>query len=58
MRYSVQTINSKTDGKNYRVTDNTTDSRIATCYIEENAELICKALNFYEKSKTKNNKKA
>jgi len=47
-RYEVQRI---TDGKQYgahvefRVTDKRTDSRIATCYVQENAEFIVAALN-------------
>lgn len=44
-RYSIQFIESVTDGNNYRITDNTTDSRIGTCYDKDNAELICNALN-------------
>jgi hypothetical protein len=29
----------------WRITDLTTDSRIATCYVWENAKLVTKALN-------------
>jgi len=31
----------------YRVTEIATDSRIATCYARENAELVVAALNAY-----------
>lgn len=47
-RYEAQRI---TDGKQYgahvefRITDKKTDSRIATCYVQENAEFIVAALN-------------
>lgn len=47
-RYEVQRI---TDGKKFgahvefRVTDKLNDSRIATCYVQENAEFIVAALN-------------
>ena len=47
MRYSVQTIESKKEGKNYRITDNIGDNRIGTCYDEYNADLICNELNYY-----------
>lgn len=47
-RYEIQTINSETDGLNYRVTDKHNDDRIATCYDKEHAAIICKALNYYE----------
>lgn len=29
----------------FRITDMLTDSRVATCYVKENADLICHALN-------------
>ena len=32
-------------GDNYRVTHIPTDSRVATCYLEENAQHVCSALN-------------
>lgn len=47
LRYSIQEIDSKTDGTNFRITDNQSDSRISTSYLKENAELVCDALNFY-----------
>lgn len=47
-RYEIQTINSETDGRNYRITDKHNDNRIATCYDKEHAAIICKALNYYE----------
>lgn len=56
MRYSIQEIaDDKTrDGIHYRITDNNGDNRIATCYLKENAELVCEALNtLYNKKKTK-----
>lgn len=43
--YEIQTINSKEDGLNYRITHISSDSRVATCYLKENAELVCDALN-------------
>jgi hypothetical protein len=33
------------------ITDTLTDSRIGTCYVKDNAELIINALNFFERSK-------
>jgi hypothetical protein len=50
MRYSIQFIDSKTDGPNYRITDNNSDSRVATCYVKENAEMVCEALNMVSKA--------
>lgn len=47
-RYEIQTINSQTEGLNYRITDRYSDDRIGTCYLKEHAELICNALNYYE----------
>jgi hypothetical protein len=47
MKYEVQIIDSPEQGVNYRVTHVATDSRIATCYVAEHAELICDALNAY-----------
>jgi len=47
--YEIQTINSKEDGLNYRITHISSDSRVATCYLKENAELVCEALNAYNK---------
>jgi hypothetical protein len=44
-KYEVQTIPSANDGLNYRVTEIKTDSRVATCYAKENADLVCRALN-------------
>jgi hypothetical protein len=44
MKYEVQTIET-TEGVNYRITEKATDSRIATCYVKDNADLVCKALN-------------
>lgn len=46
MRYSVEFIPKDSDGRpHYRVTDNATDSRVATCYLRENADMIVAALN-------------
>ena len=56
-RFEVQKIDSDTDGVNYRVTDIRTDSRIATCYLEDNANLVCDALNAYYEAKSSNLKK-
>jgi len=47
-RYSVQKINSKTDGVNYRITDNNSDSRISTSYSEDNANFIVDRLNLVD----------
>lgn len=47
-RYEIQTIDSPTEGLNYRITDTRGDNRIATCYDKNHAELVCKALNYYE----------
>lgn len=49
-RYEVQRIAGRQSALhdevvNFRVTDKTTDSRIATCYDEENANFIVSALN-------------
>src|SRR5690606_21296355 len=33
--------------KQFRVTDTRTDSRVATCYVQSNADLVCAALNAY-----------
>lgn len=49
-RYEVQRIAGRQSALhdevvNFRVTDKATDSRIATCYLEENADLIVAALN-------------
>ena len=46
-KYEIQLINSPTDGLNYRVTHVQSDSRVATCYLKEHAELVCDALNAY-----------
>jgi hypothetical protein len=49
-RYEVQPIINYADGKvvNFRVTEWETDSRIATCYDEDNAKFIVYALNRLE----------
>lgn len=48
-RYEIQTIKDKEapHGVHYRVTEIATDSRVATCYLKENAQLVCDALNEY-----------
>ena len=43
-RYEAQYIDN-VEEPNWRITDKTTDSRIATCYLKENADLIVSALN-------------
>lgn len=50
MRYSIQS-GEGIDG--LRITDNTTDSRVATCYAMENAKLVCDALNWAAKGGAK-----
>lgn len=46
-KYEIQTIKDKEapSGYHYRITEIATDSRVATCYLEENAKLVCDALN-------------
>lgn len=46
MNYEVQKI-TKSDGQieNYRVTHIATDSRVATCFDKDNAQMVCDALN-------------
>ena len=44
LRYEIQTIGT-VGSYSYRITDRLTDSRIATSYIWEHADLIVKALN-------------
>jgi uncharacterized protein YbcC (UPF0753/DUF2309 family) len=44
-RYEVQRIVERGGNASFRVTDKTSDSRIATCYIEENARFIVEVLN-------------
>lgn len=46
-KYEVQMVESSKDGMSYRVTEIKTDSRIATCYLLENAYLVANALNAY-----------
>jgi hypothetical protein len=45
--YEIQTIDDPDapNGVHYRVSHAPTDSRIATCYLKENAGLVCQALN-------------
>lgn len=43
-RYSSLRITIVNDS-HFRITDNHTDSRVATCYVKENADLVCEALN-------------
>ena len=45
--YEVQEIKDPnvSSGIHYRVSHIPTDSRIATCYLQENANFVCKALN-------------
>jgi len=48
-RYEAQEINPDSEGKQqWRITDKTTDSRIATSYVKDHADLIVKALNFHD----------
>jgi hypothetical protein len=42
-RYEAQHM--KGASGDYRITDKTTDSRVATCYLKENANLVVNALN-------------
>lgn len=45
-RYEIQAFRDPLDDSSaYRITDRTSDSRIATCYVQTNAELVCDALN-------------
>jgi len=52
-RYQVQTVFDGAPEKpgrptHFRITDTQTDSRLATCYLEENAVFIVTALNLVE----------
>lgn len=46
-RYEVQTIDDAEApaGVHYRITDIVGDNRVATCYVKENADFVCEALN-------------
>lgn len=44
-RYEIQETVDSLYGRNYRITDTATDSRIATCFLRENADLVVAALN-------------
>ena len=48
-RFEIQVINRSLGQKEYRITHINTDSRIATCFLEENAKFVCDALNAYDK---------
>jgi len=45
--YEIQEIEDKSTslGIHYRITEIATDSRVATCYLSDNARLICDTLN-------------
>lgn len=45
--YEVQEGMDRELNKQFRVTDTRTDSRVATCYVQSNATLVCAALNAY-----------
>lgn len=45
--YEVQEGMDRDLNKQFRVTDTRTDSRVATCYVQSNADLVCAALNAY-----------
>ena len=56
MKYEIQTIAGPPDDRDrthYRITDTTTDSRVATCYHPSNARLVCDALNAYSAPETR-----
>jgi hypothetical protein len=44
-KFEVQVIERSLGQKEYRITHIKTDSRIATCFLKENADYICKVLN-------------
>ena len=46
MRYEIQTKKYCETASKYRVVDTISDKTIATCFVEENAELVCASLNF------------
>lgn len=43
-KYEIQVMKDE-DKINYRITHINSDSRVATCYLKENADLVCEALN-------------
>lgn len=47
LRYEIETLPGPSGTTNYRITDKTTDSRVATCFLPENARLVTDALNAY-----------
>ena len=51
---AVRMDDGKTFGRHveWRITDTKTDSRVATCFVSENAELVTAALNTYAQSAT------
>ncbi len=55
MRYEIQEIKIVKEKPNFRITDTRTDSRIATCYLRENAEFVCEALNLLDQKIKKSN---
>lgn len=44
-KYEIQVTEDEDKKKNYRITHINSDSRVATCYLKENADLVCDALN-------------
>lgn len=44
-KYEIQTIEDDLGQESYRITDNKTNSRVATCYLLENANKVVDALN-------------
>lgn len=52
-RYVVQEIRQPDGGANLRITDVSDDSRIATCYNDDNARLVAKSLNHWAVEKAR-----
>ncbi len=46
MRYEIKTKKHCETVSKFRVVDTISDNTIATCFVEENAELVCASLNF------------
>ena len=45
--YHVQVLIDANGQASFRITETSTDSRVATCYTLDNAKFVCRALNLY-----------
>lgn len=53
--YAIEPLQDKESGEiSYRITHVATDSRVATCYLAQNALLVCEALNRFSVQGKKN----